>query len=230
MKRLFTTVLTVSATLFAVAQDVIFLGSNDSIVAKVISVGTSEITYQKWTNLQGPTYSMSINDVAAIRYANGTYDFFSNKSNVSKEKSNQNSSIMLTRSGNTYYYGNRVMNKDSMLEWLETQNCSAAYTQFRKGLKIANVGWCLMVTGIAADIIGAVLIGTSKGERSIPGITLSCVGGALEIACIPTIAVGYSKMHQIVNVYNISCGTTAQVRPYWSLQASNNGIGLAYNF
>ena len=29
----------------------------------------------------------------------------------------------------------------------------------------------------AADIIGAVLIGTAKGERSIPGIALSCVGG-----------------------------------------------------
>lgn len=230
MKRIFTMLFVVALALSANAQDVIFLGANDSIVAKVISVGTSEITYQKWTNLEGPVYSMSIGQIAAIRYANGTYDFFSNKNIVSKEKSTQNSSIMLTRSGNTYYYGNKVMNKDLMLEWLETQNCSTAYTQFKKGLKTANVGWCLMVTGIAADIIGAVLIGTSKGERSIPGIALSCVGGALEIACIPTIAVGYSKMHQTVNVYNMSCSATAQIKPYWSLQASNNGIGLAYNF
>ena len=217
-------------TMSVMAQDVIFRSSSDSIQAQVLTIGTTEISYRKWNNLDGPIYSISINEVAAIRYANGTYDFFSNKSVATPDKSNQNSSLILTRSGNTYYYGSKVMNKDSMLEWLETQNCSNAYTQFRKGLKTANVGWCLMVTGLAADIIGAVLIGTSKGERSIPGIALSCVGGALEIACIPTIAVGYSKMHQTVNVYNVSCGSTAQIKPYWSVQASNNGLGIAYNF
>lgn len=55
------------------------------------------------------------------------------------------------------------------------------------------------------------------------------VGAFSIVASIPTISVGYAKMHNSVDVYNVAC-TTAQVRPYWSIQTSNNGIGLAYNF
>lgn len=229
MKRLFITLLTVSATLFAVAQDVIFLGSNDSIVAKVISVGTSEITYQKWTNLQGPTYSMSINDVAAIRYANGTYDFFKNKTIPVVPTINNAQSVI--RSGNTYMYGDLVMNKGQYGEWLKGQNCSIAYQQFESGSKLANGGWFIMALGLGLDLGSVIISATNKtGRVSAPAIALGLIGGAFEIACIPTIAVGYSKMHRSVDVYNASCKSTASVKPYWSVEASNNGLGIAYNF
>ena len=221
----------VASTLFATAQDVIFLGANDSIVAKVVLVGSSEITYKKWSNLEGPDYSISINQIAAIRYANGTYDFFNkNNTNSPQETSPSANRMQLIRSGNTYYYDNQVMNKQATLEWLSTQNCPAAYEQFRSGMRTANAGWALMATGLMADLVGTLII-LIRG-KSVPtaGYILVGIGGALEIACIPTIAGGYSKMHQTVNVYNVSCRTTAQVKTYWSLQASNNGIGLAYNF
>lgn len=219
----------VVSTLFATAQDVIFLGANDSIVAKVLSVGTSEITYKKWSNLEGPDYSISINQIAAIRYANGTYDFFNkNNTNSPQETSPSANRMQLIRSGNTYYYDNQVMNKQATLEWLSTQNCLAAYEQFRSGVRTANAGWALMATGLMADLVGTILV---VNNRNAPyGYIFVGIGGALEIACIPTIAVGYSKMHQTVNVYNVSCCTTAQVRHYWSLQAGSNGIGFAYNF
>ena len=220
----------VVSALRATAQDVIFLGANDSIVAKVLSVGTSEIRYKKWSNLEGPDYSLSINQIVAIRYANGTYDFFNAKNtNLSQETSHRENKMQLIRSGNTYYYGNQVMNKYETLEWLSTQNCPAAYKQFRSGMRTANAGWALMTAGLMADLVGTLI---SAIEKNVPtaGYVLVGIGGALEIACIPTIAGGYSKMHQTVNVYNVSCRTTAQVKTYWSLQASNNGVGLAYNF
>lgn len=211
------------------AQDVIFRSSSDSIQAQVLTVGITEISYRKWSNLDGPVYFISINEVVAIRYANGTYDFFTNK-NVSKpEKSNQNRSVILTRDGNTYYYGNRVMDKKATLEWLKTQHCHAAYEQFDRGLYLSNVGWFMMGVGLGVDLVGNILLFVNTQSKTI-GSVLICIGSAFEIACIPTIAVGYSKMHQTVNVYNVSCGSTAQIKPYWSVQASNNGIGLAYHF
>lgn len=230
MKRIVIMLLVVASTLLATAQDVIFLGANDSIVAKVLSVGTSEITYKKWSNLEGPDYSISVNQIAAIRYANGTYDFFNSKNTSSQQETSSSANKMqLTRSGNTYYYGNQVMNKHETLEWLSTQNCPAAYEQFRSGMRTANAGWALMATGLMADLVGTLILTRGKNVPTA-GYILVGIGGALEIACIPTIAVGYSKMHQTVNVYNVSCRTTAQVKTYWSLQASNNGVGLAYNF
>ena len=227
MKRLFITLLAVSATLFASAQDVIFLGANDSIVGKVISIGTSEITYKKWTNLEGPIYSLSINQIAAIRYANGTYDFLNNK--TSPVVTNTNNAVSVIRSGNSYMYGDLVMNKGEFEDWLKEQNCSAACMQFTSGRKTANAGWALMATGLMADLVGTIIVVKAKNVSG-PGAVLMGIGGALEIACIPTIAVGYSKMHRSVDVYNASCKSTASVQPYWAVQASSNGIGLAYHF
>jgi hypothetical protein len=48
----------VAISALANAQDVIILEGNDSIVAKVLSIGTSEINYRRWNNLEGPIYSI----------------------------------------------------------------------------------------------------------------------------------------------------------------------------
>ncbi len=210
------------------AQDLIFRSSTDSIQAQVLTINTTEITYRKWNNLEGPVYTISINEVAAIRYANGTYDFFTNKSVSTPETPKQNNSIMLVRSGNTYYYGSNRMDIDATLKWLKEQNCPAAYEQFNTGLRTSKAGWGMLGSGLLLDTFGAIVYLLSGSE--IVGGLLMGFGGALEIACIPTLVVGYSKMHNTVDVYNATCGKTAQVKPYWSIQASNNGIGLAYNF
>lgn len=55
------------------------------------------------------------------------------------------------------------------------------------------------------------------------------IGGVSVLASIPTICVGYAKMHNSVDVYNVSC-TASEARPYLSVQAGQNGIGLALNF
>ena len=215
-------------TMCVFAQDVIFRSSTDSIPAQVLTVGTTEITYRKWSNLNGPIYSISINEVAAIRYANGTYDFFSNKSAVTSERPQQSSSIMLTRSGNTYYFENKEMNKRETMQWLETQNCPAAYEKFQSGYRTANLGWGFMATGLSLDLLGTIIAFAAHNQQL--GYVFMGMGGALEVCCIPTLIVGYCKMHNTVDVYNNTCGRTAQVKPYWALQVSDNGLGIAYKF
>lgn len=229
MKRIFITLLAVIATMYVSAQDVIFFGANDSIIAKVVSVGTSEITYQKWSNLEGPIYSLSINQIAAIRYANGTYDFFNNK--TSPVVANTNTTTSVIRSGNTYMYGDLIMNKGEYARWLNDQNCPSAFQQFNSGWNLSKGGWFMMGIGLGLDIVSIAISATNKsGTVNTTAVALGVIGGAFEIACIPTIAVGYSKMHNSVNVYNASCRSTASIQPYWAIQASSNGIGLAYHF
>lgn len=56
----------------ASAQDVIIRKNGDEIQAKVLAVSDSEIDYKKWSNQNGPTYTMSKNDVFMIKYIKAT--------------------------------------------------------------------------------------------------------------------------------------------------------------
>ncbi|NCA76965.1 MAG: hypothetical protein EOM90_11590 [Alphaproteobacteria bacterium] len=59
------------------AQDRIVLINNDTIIAKVISVG-STISYKKFNFTDGPTYELSKKDINKIIYQNGVTENYSN--------------------------------------------------------------------------------------------------------------------------------------------------------
>ena len=63
----------------AKAQDVIVLVDASEIQAKVITVGTNEITYKRWESQNGPDYKVAKNDVFFIRYMDGSKDVFNSK-------------------------------------------------------------------------------------------------------------------------------------------------------
>ena len=123
----------------------------------------------------------------------------------------------VTRSGNTYYYDGKSMKGSDYAAFLSA-NCQAAYAQYDKGHKTSIAGWVLFSVGLGLDL------GFSWW---VPYSWIPALG--LEIACIPTLAVGYSQMHRSADVFNSSCVTRKPVA-YWSINASQNGIGLAYNF
>ena len=160
----------------------------------------------------------------------------------------QEQNAMLERYGNTYYYGRDAMSQRQMLDWYAQQNCQAAYLQFAKGQRMAATGWTFLGLGVAMHIGSAVCGGmsvyktwdyygnsssTTKSSEMYglvaASIGLGVVGGAFELACVPLLVVGYHKMHSSVDTYNVSC-PTAQTQPYWTIQSSSNGLGLALNF
>ena len=62
------------------AQDIIVKKNGDEIKAKIIEVGTTEIKYKKFENLQtSPIYSIYKSDVFMIKYADGSKDVFNNE-------------------------------------------------------------------------------------------------------------------------------------------------------
>lgn len=66
------------------SQDIIIKKNGDEISTKVTKVSDNEIEYKKWTNLDGPVYTMQRNDILLIKYANGEKDIF-----VSDDKQQQ---------------------------------------------------------------------------------------------------------------------------------------------
>lgn len=66
------------------SQDIIVKNDGSAILSKVIKVGTTEIEYKKFSNQNGPTYTVLKTDVMAINYENGEKDVFSVESDSGK--------------------------------------------------------------------------------------------------------------------------------------------------
>lgn len=84
----------ITANLFS--QDVIILSNGNEIEAKIIKVGSSEIEYKKWSNLDGPTYTEQKKLVFMIKYQNGEKDIF-NSINNEQKPSEQSNTIVETK-------------------------------------------------------------------------------------------------------------------------------------
>lgn len=65
---------------YASAQDLIVKKDGSVIQAKVTKIGTSEVEYKKWSNQDGPQYSIAVADILAINYQNGEKETFENAS------------------------------------------------------------------------------------------------------------------------------------------------------
>ena len=63
----------------ASAQDLITKKDGTDIQAKILEVSSNEIKYKKFSNLEGPTYSMPISDILIVRYENGENDIFNER-------------------------------------------------------------------------------------------------------------------------------------------------------
>lgn len=66
------------ASNIVVAQDMIVTNDGTIIKAKVTKVGATEVEYKKWTNQDGPIYTVKVSNLIAINYQNGEKDTFSN--------------------------------------------------------------------------------------------------------------------------------------------------------
>lgn len=76
MKRFLLSLVAIVITSVCFAQDIIVQKDGSTIQAKVLKVSQSEVEYKKYSNQDGPTYSISTKDLQCINYENGTKDTF----------------------------------------------------------------------------------------------------------------------------------------------------------
>lgn len=60
----------------ATAQDVILKKDNTTVLSKVLEITSTEIKYKKWSNQEGPTYSINRSEVTRINFQNGDVEQF----------------------------------------------------------------------------------------------------------------------------------------------------------
>lgn len=146
---------------------------------------------------------------------------------------------LVVRNDNDYIVDGQVMNKAAFNGYL--QNTSPeAYAKFNSGYKLSKTGWGLFGAGLGTEVIAiamamatpAVIQGgltTSKAVGYTTGTALIYIAGtSLTTAGIVCLAVGYGKMHNAADLYNVSRASkpTAELH----LTAGANAIGLACRF
>ncbi len=76
MVRIILLLFAMLAALSVKAQDVIVMKDGDEVNAKVLSLNDSDVSYKKWENQEGPTYTTSKSKIFMIKYANGYKEVF----------------------------------------------------------------------------------------------------------------------------------------------------------
>lgn len=155
----------------------------------------------------------------------------------------------VVRTGNTYQYQGQSMNKRAFRQFLLASDYMPAYERFQSGYRMAVAGWSVFGTGLAIGAVGVGFFGvgiahvgmmddTVAGAIGASAVMIACMylgivclsaGGVLDLVSIPLLCVGYSRMHQSVDVYNVQY-TVPQQSVSLGLHSSSNSIGLALCF
>jgi hypothetical protein len=104
MKKIIFTVLFLIVTLSIQAQDTIVKINGDKILAKILEVSSSTIKFQKISNLTGPTYSLSIDELKEILYENGVVEVFEKDIKVTSEQTTLNDATTIKNNENAQVY------------------------------------------------------------------------------------------------------------------------------
>ncbi len=71
-----TVIITLYTSLSIFAQDIITKRNGDEIKAKIIEVGTDDVKFKKFDNIDGPLFVVSKSDIIFIKYENGSKEIF----------------------------------------------------------------------------------------------------------------------------------------------------------
>lgn len=221
MKKFILSLVAICAATVLFAQDVIVTIDGQQISAKILEISSYEIKYLDFNHQDGPVYVLSIQEILSVQLANGDVKSYERKTapivveTTTTTKQSNNTSYLI-RTGNRYHYNGIEMRGDVYANFLKN-NCTEAYTKYQKGRTVSTVGWILLGVGVGLDL------GFAWWAPYTGYIGLAC-----EIACIPTLIVGYGQMHSSAEIFNVSCGRSSMAS--WSVTASGNGIGVALNF
>lgn len=90
MKKLLLFLVLIAPALISSAQDVIVKKDGSTIMSKIIEIGINEVKYKKWSNQDGPNYTISISDIKEITYENGEKDVFKEEENTKPQQLDNN--------------------------------------------------------------------------------------------------------------------------------------------
>ena len=240
MKKFAFLVVSLFAAVFsAFSDDIIITTESEKIDAVIETVSETEVHYKKASNPTGPTFIINTSKIASIIYANGEVQAFKKtdiETKTEPEQKTENNIAglqMYKADNNKYVYNDITMNENEYVSFLQ-MNCPIAYEQYKLGNRRVNNAKGLLTAGIFADIAGIIMtvLGADFNSKGLiaGGSVSMAVGTIFEIACIPTWIVGGRQRANAIDTFNSTCAGKTQPQAYWSVNASQNGIGLAFHF
>ena len=218
MKKLLLFIILFCVSLTIMAQDVIVKKDGSTILSKVLEISETEIKYKKWSNQDGPTYTIHQSEILSINYQNGEIDSFYDENSLSH--GNMVSALDLP----TYVKGelkhvrrnilaldDKVLSDDEAKQLLGTK----AYEDFLKGVKVGRIGDGITLPGALSFVGGLCLLvlpvalsedsGMDVNDLSaigMSGIICFGVGGALIISGSIVSGTGKRMIRNVVEEYN----------------------------
>lgn len=179
MKKLLSLLLMLTMSISIYAQDVIVKKDSTTIMAKVLTVGTTTVEYKKWSNQDGPTYVIEKTELLTINYANGEKEVFSEqkkaemsptvithpKTHDSQNAINQVVSRMTNRNVSKKIAGQKKIIAGSLLIALLGAPFTAATITSMKEYGIETSSVLYMSWGLACTAGGAVLIKLGRNDK-----------------------------------------------------------------
>ena len=175
----------------AMAQDVIVKTDNTTILSKVIEVNPTEVKYKKWSNQDGPTYSISRQELSRINYQNGDTEYYSNSqknaNDIPQHHFNNVDKGYLDNEGG--FVGGRIRLNGRMLSDYEIQKLvdEQSFQLYLKGKKQINTGLLFDVIGAISFVTAVSLAYSSDFNLDYMGTSLACLliaGGTIPTGII----------------------------------------------
>jgi hypothetical protein len=211
------------------AQDIITTRVGDEIQAKIIEIGANEIKYKKWTNQEGPTYTLTKTEIFMVKYQNGEKEVFNQNNNYSNQETQgypKKTGVLDfdSRSRSKLSINGQRLSEYEAIDILGRPT----YEDWARGYTKRIVGKSFLWTGVGLDAVG--IFFTFLEEGDYPELYLPCyiVGVASTITGWILWANGNRDMRYVINSFNDKHGNNRSV--IMSFNSTQNGIGLTFTF
>ena len=138
------------------------------------------------------------------------------------------------RVGDKYMMNGEMMDKREFKGYLKN-TCPEAFELFNNGHKLSIAGWSCFGIGLAVNSVGSsILTSCLRGQITQDymldiSYSLTALGAGVTVAGVTCLAVGYTRMHKAVNLYNIEKAKRPDLR--WVFGMNRNGaMAVALQF
>ena len=224
----------------AMAQDVIVKKDGSTILSKVLEISETEIKYKKWSNQDGPMYTISRNEVNSINYQNGEVELIFVESQ-SQPKGYVNSTTELTngrmeRRGRDLFLDDKELSEEEVLLLIGQQNYET-YLSAKKQIGLGRVFTPIFFASLGATVLFSI-VGLAD-EEDLLWVAMGT--GIVADISLPLMlvfkGVGKGRMNWVADEYNKNGRASAfsyQLSPSIircnSLESQNNlGLGLTFS-
>ena len=112
--RLFAFITAILCTMNVQSQDILVKRSGSELQVKVLKISSEVIEYKKWSNQDGPTYTLATSEVNMIKYENGEQDVFN--SDTSAEVSEDSTTTAVEKNSKGHIRATPAANNQSLID------------------------------------------------------------------------------------------------------------------